>query len=257
MLWPSAMRSGYRKSPDSPILVLPYFVLALALFPRCVNSQLWCVHLRVVIPAFVLMGFRYESAPSTLIPSVSVRCSSSFSLTSPPTSPSGVRGSGAPVQDQPMAVATIPFRVETPVLPRESTPVRLRWIGGTPPYNISVGTTTEHILAQFPSLTDTSVTWIANASAETLLSVFGVDADGTNATSRRFQIWQDVPLPSIVHDAGSHKMTALSGGAIAGITAAVAAVCFALLVLLAWTRYRRRRKDGSCKRDNGTPSHSL
>lgn len=152
----------------------------------------------------------------------------------------------------------IPFRVETPILPLESMPVRLRWIGGTPPYNITVGTTTEHSLAQFPSLTGTSVIWIANASAEILLAVFGMDADGTNATSRRFLVRQDA-LPSFVQGAASNrnKTTALNAGAIVGIAVAGAALCFTLLALLGWTRYKRCCKNGSGKRDSGKSFNSL
>lgn len=155
-----------------------------------------------------------------------------------------------------MVAATIPFHIETPFPPLELMAVRLHWTGGTPPYNITVRTTTEHILARFPSLTDTSVIWIANASAGVPLAVFGVDADGIHATSHRFRVRQGT-RPSFVHYTASHKKTSLSVGAIAGIAVAGAVVCFALFGLLLWASYGRRRKDGFCKRDGGTLFLSL
>ncbi len=153
-----------------------------------------------------------------------------------------------------MAAAIIPFRIETPYSPLESTPVRLHWTGGTPPYNITVGTSTESVLTLFPSLTNNSVAWMANASIECPLAVFGVDADGTSAISRRFRVRHDT-RPGFVHHAASHLKPSLSAGTIVGIAIAGAVALVALLVLVVWIHKRRQRRDWG-RRDTGTPFDS-
>lgn len=136
-----------------------------------------------------------------------------------------------------MSNASTPFTIDTPLLSTQCSPVELHWAGGTPPYNITVATTFEKVLANY-STTNTSTTWIANVTAGAAVAVFGTDAGGAFGNSDLFVMGQGTSDSCL-----QHNKKALSSGAIAGIAVGGAVVCVAAFAFLVWTRRRRHRGD--------------
>lgn len=143
-----------------------------------------------------------------------------------------------------MSDASTAFTIDTPLLPTQCSLVELNWAGGTPPYNITVGTF-ERILANYPSITSTSTTWLANVTAGAALALFGTDADGNLGNSDLFIMGQGTNDSCL-----QHNKKALGVGAIAGIAAAGAVVCIAALAFLVWICRRGRRGDWN-RRERG------
>lgn len=143
-----------------------------------------------------------------------------------------------------MSDASTAFTIDTPLLPTQCSLVELNWAGGTPPYNITVGTF-ERILANYPSITSTSTTWLANVTAGAALALFGTDADGNLGNSDLFIMGQGTNDSCL-----QHNKKALGVGVIAGIAAAGAVVCIAALAFLVWICRRGRRGDWN-RRERG------
>lgn len=150
-----------------------------------------------------------------------------------------------------MSASSTPFTIDTPLLPAQCTGVELHWAGGTPPYSITVGTTFQKVLAYYPSITNTSTTWIANVTAGAAVAVFGDSADGQHADSDIFIMDQGTSDSCLQ---SSRKV--LSTGVIVGIAVAGAVVCIAALALIVWT-CRRRRRGYWRRRERGKYSDCL
>ncbi|OJT03639.1 hypothetical protein TRAPUB_5667 [Trametes pubescens] len=144
------------------------------------------------------------------------------------------------------AVSTL-FTIDTPLLPAQCTLVELHWAGGTPPYNITINTTFDKVLAYYPSITTTSTTWIANVTAGAAVAVIGTDADGVDGNSDIFIMNRGTSDSCL-----QHGKKALSTGGIAVIAVAGAVICSAALALAVWTRRRRRSGDWH-GRERGRP----
>ncbi|KAI0356829.1 hypothetical protein OH77DRAFT_1519775 [Trametes cingulata] len=132
-----------------------------------------------------------------------------------------------------------PITVDVPYPPPHTcNTVSLKWGGGTPPYNVTIAGYMAVTFFNEPSTTDTSASWVANATGGTPVIVLLYDATGMFGASEFFLVGPSNDT-SCLPDKG-HQGDALSAGAIAGIAVAGAAVCAIGLGAAFWTRTRRR-----------------
>ncbi|KAI0365423.1 hypothetical protein BV20DRAFT_761910 [Pilatotrama ljubarskyi] len=135
-----------------------------------------------------------------------------------------------------------PISVDVPYPPSDTcNTVSLKWGGGTPPYNVTIAGYMGVRFFNDPNTTDTSASWVVNATGGTPAVVLLYDATGAFGASDFFIIGPSNDT-SCLPDQG-RGADALSPGAIAGIAVAAVVVCALALGLAIWSLIRKRRRS--------------